>query len=99
MTLRNVEPLKLHIPQPRGRPGDPPDFSYLILLAPGEARRPEIDTPASEIRDLAFSLVRVLTDEGEAIGPWNPDLPSQALLSGLRSMLLTRAYYVRLFMC
>lgn len=97
MTLRNAEPLKLHIPQPRGRPGDPPDFSDLILPPPGEARRPEIDTPASEIRDLAFSLVRVLTDEGEAIGPWNPDLPPETLLSGLRSMLLTRAYDERMF--
>src|SRR5688572_11654309 len=51
MTLRNAEPLQLHIPQPRLRPGDAPDFSRLELPGPGEARRPDVDAGAAEFRD------------------------------------------------
>lgn len=49
------------------------------------------------MRDLPFGLVRVLDDSGEASGPWNPKLPTETLLAGLRAMLLTRAFDERLF--
>ncbi|HWU13378.1 MAG TPA: thiamine pyrophosphate-dependent dehydrogenase E1 component subunit alpha, partial [Caulobacter sp.] len=52
---------------------------------------------AAEIRDLAFDLIRVLDDEGRAVGPWAPELSPEILTQGLRAMLLTRAYDERMF--
>jgi 2-oxoisovalerate dehydrogenase E1 component alpha subunit len=95
--LRNRRALSLHIPQPARRPGEAPDFSGLRLPEPGEARRPEQDASAADMRDLAFSLVRVLDAEGEPVGPWTPSLSSDGLIGGLRTMLLTRAYDERMF--
>ena len=89
-------PLSLHIPEPHGRPGTPPDFGHLRFSAPGEARRPPVDAPAAEIRDLADSLIRVLDDSGQAVGPWDPKLDAERLRLGLRFMTLTRAYDERM---
>jgi TPP-dependent pyruvate/acetoin dehydrogenase alpha subunit len=36
----------------------------------GEARRPEVDVALAAIRDLAYSIIRVLNRNGEAVGPW-----------------------------
>jgi 2-oxoisovalerate dehydrogenase E1 component alpha subunit len=90
-------PLSLHIPQPSRRPGQTADFSHLVLSAAGETCRPEVETSASEIRDLAFGLVRVLNGEGLAVGPWDPRLDTEVLVAGLRNMCLTRAYDDRMF--
>ncbi len=89
-------PLSLHIPEPRFRPGEKPDFGDLRLSAPGEARRPPIDAPAADFRDLAESLIRVLDDKGRATGPWDPKLEPDRLRLGLRNMMLTRAYDERM---
>jgi 2-oxoisovalerate dehydrogenase E1 component alpha subunit len=90
-------PLQLHIPEPPFRPGDKPDFSGLQIPPAGAVRRPAIDTPAAEIRDLAFDLIRVLDEEGKAVGPWNPGLDSEILHPALRTMLLTRTYDDRMY--
>jgi 2-oxoisovalerate dehydrogenase E1 component alpha subunit len=95
--LRNREPLRLHIPQPKRRPGEPPDFSDFKPPPAGAAPRPSVATPAAEMRELAFDLIRVLDDDGRAIGPWTPDLSVERLKAGLRLMLLTRAYDDRMF--
>jgi 2-oxoisovalerate dehydrogenase E1 component alpha subunit len=89
-------PLSLHIPEPRGRPGERPDFGDMRFSAPGEARRPPIDAPAAEIRDLAEGLIRVLDDGGRAVGAWDPKLDVDRLRRGLRFMMLTRAYDERM---
>jgi 2-oxoisovalerate dehydrogenase E1 component alpha subunit len=89
-------PLSLHIPEPRFRPGEKPDFSDLRLSAPGEVRRPAVDAPAAEFRDLADSLIRVLDENGQPIGPWDPRLEPDRLRQGLRAMMLTRAYDERM---
>jgi 2-oxoisovalerate dehydrogenase E1 component alpha subunit len=89
--------LSLHIPQPRARPGEPADFSGLVLQAAGEQRRPAPSTPARELGDMPFGLVRVLDDEGIAHGPWDPNLDPERLLAGLRAMLLTRIFDERMF--
>lgn len=49
------------------------------------------------MRDLPYTLIRVLDDEGEATGAWNPQLTPDQLRAGLRSMLLTRVFDDRLF--
>jgi len=95
--LPNRRSLSLHIPQPARRPGEHADFSGLRLPEPGEARRPPLETPAADMRDQAFSLVRVLDADGLPVGPWTPDLSADQLISGLRTMLLTRAYDERMF--
>jgi 2-oxoisovalerate dehydrogenase E1 component alpha subunit len=30
--------------------------------------------PAAETRDLVYSLIRVLDEDGKAVGPWDPRL-------------------------
>ncbi len=85
-------PLRFHVPEPSARPGDDPDFSYLALSPAGEVRRPPVDVAPADIRDLADSLVRVLDDDGRAVGPWAPDVGTEALRAGLRSMMTTRTY-------
>ena len=86
----------LHIPRPTARPGDAPDFSYLQLSDAGEVDRPPIDARASDIEHLALNMVRVLDDDHEAKGPWDPRLDADTLLRALRLMVLTRAYDERM---
>lgn len=95
--LANHPQLSLHIPEPPGRPGDLPDFSHLRLSAAGDVDRPPIDAPETSLRELPYRLIRVLDDAGRAVGPWNPALPADQLLRGLRAMMLTRAFDERLF--
>lgn len=49
-----------------------------------------------EIHDLAYSLIRVLNDDGTAKGDWAPDLSADVLRKGLRDMMKTRAYDARM---
>ncbi len=43
-------PLKFHVPEPAGRPGDDPDFSYLNVPKAGAVRKPDIDVDPKEIK-------------------------------------------------
>src|SRR5438034_3256933 len=95
--MKREAPLSLHIPEAKFRPGDKPDFSYLHLPKAGEAKRPKIDAKASETRELAYGLVRVLDDESNAVGPWNPKLDAATLKKALRAMMLTRAFDDRMY--
>ncbi|MGC1304934.1 MAG: thiamine pyrophosphate-dependent enzyme [Caulobacteraceae bacterium] len=95
--MKNSIPLSLHVPEPQNRPGDAPDFTGMDLPAAGSTERPEIDTPALKMRDLAYGLIRVLDDEGHAVGPWNPRLEPDVLRQGLRAMMLTRAFDDRMY--
>jgi 2-oxoisovalerate dehydrogenase E1 component alpha subunit len=88
--------LRLNVPEPTGRPGRATDFSYLHLSAPGAVRRPPVDVSPVDTGDLAYALVRVLDDEGRAVGPWVPTLDVDRLRRGLRAMLKTRAFDARM---
>ena len=90
------KPLHLHVPEPTGRPGHDTDFSYLPLSAAGAKRRPPVDVAAAQTNDLAFALIRVLDDDGRALGPWAPQVDAALLQRGLRAMLLTRAFDARM---
>ena len=85
-----------HVPQPVARPGDKVDFSHLVIPAAGSVGKPPIDADADGMRDHAYALVRVLDDDGEAVGPWDPGLSPAELKRGLRAMMLTRAYDARM---
>ena len=90
------EPLRLHVPEPTGRPGHDTDFSYLPLSDAGAVRRPPVDVQAAQTSDLAFTLIRVLDKDGNAVGPWAPDVDVALLKKGLRAMLRTRSFDVRM---
>jgi len=88
--------LRLNVPEPTGRPGRPTDFSYLHLSAAGAVRRPPVDVSPADTWDLAYALVRVLDDQGRAVGPWVPAIDADRLRRGLRAMMKTRAFDARM---
>ena len=89
-------PLRLHVPEPTGRPGHGTDFSYLHLSPAGAVQRPPVDIQPVETSDLAYTLVRVLDDDGRAVGPWAPQIDTDRLRLGLRVMMKTRAFDARM---
>ena len=90
------EPLRLRIPEPVARPGDPPAFRDLHIDRAGEVRRPPIDVAAADIIDLGADMIRVLDVRGEAVGPWAGTLDADELRAGLRDMLTVRAFDARM---
>ncbi|MGJ9416551.1 3-methyl-2-oxobutanoate dehydrogenase (2-methylpropanoyl-transferring) subunit alpha [Massilia sp. CMS3.1] len=89
-------PLSLHVPEPTGRPGCKTDFSYLQMSPAGAVRRPEVDVLFGDTADLVSVLIRVLDDEGNAVGPWAPDISIEQLRFGLRTMMKTRIFDARM---
>ena len=96
--MSNCSPLSLHVPEPEFRPGSRPDFSEVSIPKAGSVRRPPIDVAPEEVRDLGYSIIRVLNRAGEAVGPWSGELSDEALLDGLKTMMKVRAYDVRMQM-
>ncbi|MDE2415116.1 MAG: 3-methyl-2-oxobutanoate dehydrogenase (2-methylpropanoyl-transferring) subunit alpha [Comamonadaceae bacterium] len=88
--------LRLHVPEPTGRPGCSTDFSYLSISPAGAVRRPPTDTAPADTADLATSLVRVLDDDGKAVGPWAPAMHPERMRRGLRAMMKTRVFDARM---
>ncbi len=93
----NSPALTLHVPEPHYRPGDAVDFSHLTVSEPGAQPRPDEACPAAETHPLATDLIRVLGDDNQAHGPWNPRLDAETLRTMLRHMALTRAFDERMF--
>ena len=88
--------LAFHVPEPALRPGDEPDFSHVAIPQAGSVRRPKVDERPEAMRDLAFSIIRVLNREGEAVGPWAGSLGPDELAAGLRHMMTLRAFDARM---
>jgi len=84
--------LRLHVPEPSGRPGCSTDFSYLHVSEAGALRKPPVDTSHFDTADLAYGLIRVLGSDGEAVGPWAPDISVDRLRLGLCAMMRTRIF-------
>src|SRR4051794_20229004 len=93
----NRPALSLHVPEPEARPGDAVDFSWIDIPEAGSVRRPDPHAPAAETHDLVASLVRVLDDEGKAVGPWDPKLDPDTLRRILRDMMLVRVFDDRMY--
>jgi 2-oxoisovalerate dehydrogenase E1 component alpha subunit len=93
----NLPPLALHVPEPRFRPGDPVDFEAVAVPPADAARRPDTSAPAADFHELAYTLVRVLDENHQAVGAWNPRLAPDVLRRMLRSMARTRAFDERMF--
>ena len=96
--MAGYAPLTLHVPEPAVRPGDNPDFSSVRIPRAGSVGRPEVDADPESIRDLAYSIIRVLNRDGEAVGPWAGLLSDAELLEGLRHMMTLRAFDARMLM-
>src|SRR4028118_1691854 len=96
--MDDIHPLSLHVPEPAVRPGDTPDFSNVQIAKAGSIPRPEVDVDPETIRDLAFSVIRVLNRTGEAVGPWAGLLTNEELLQGLQDMMTLRTLDARLRM-
>jgi 2-oxoisovalerate dehydrogenase E1 component alpha subunit len=93
----NRPALSLHVPEPEARPGDEVDFSHIVIPPAGSVARPDVSAPASELRDLAYTLVRVLDEEGHAVGPWDPRLDADSLRRMLRDMAMVRVFDDRMY--
>jgi 2-oxoisovalerate dehydrogenase E1 component alpha subunit len=93
----NRPELSLHVPEPKFRPGDTPDFSDLEIPAAGSAPKPDIAASAAETEPLTTGLIRVLDDSGKAVGPWDPKLDSDTLRKILRDMVLQRIFDDRMY--
>jgi 2-oxoisovalerate dehydrogenase E1 component alpha subunit len=87
----------MRVPEPRARPGAPPDFHDLSIPDAGSIRRPAVDAHPSTFRDLAYGLIRVLDNDGIARGDWNPELDATVLVTALKQMILTRAFDQRMY--
>jgi 2-oxoisovalerate dehydrogenase E1 component alpha subunit len=90
------EPLTLHVPEPAVRPGGTPDFSNVKIPKAGAVPQPDVDVDPETIRDLAFSIIRVLNRNGEAVGPWAGLLSDEELIEGMRHMMTLRTFDARM---
>lgn len=89
-------PLVLHVPAPAVRPGGTPSFAEMQVPDAGAARRPDVTAAPEDIRDLAYTVIRVLDGDGAAVGPWAGLLTDDELLEGLRHMMRLRAFDSRM---
>jgi 2-oxoisovalerate dehydrogenase E1 component alpha subunit len=89
--------LVLHVPEPKYRPGDTADFSHIAIGQPGDQPRPDEGAHPSQMAGLAYGLIRVLGDDNQAHGPWNPRLDAETLRRMLGHMALVRAFDERMF--
>lgn len=94
---RNAPALALHVPEPPYRPGDTPDFSSIAVPPAGAAPRPDTIAPARDTFPLTDALVRVLDDEGRAVGPWDPKIDPDTLRKMLRDMVTVRVFDDRMY--
>ncbi|MGI9356801.1 MAG: thiamine pyrophosphate-dependent enzyme, partial [Rhizobiaceae bacterium] len=91
--MKSPKPLTFEVPEPLNRPGSEPDFSDMEIPQAGTVRRPEVDSSAEQMKDMARTMVRVLSRDGVAVGPWaEPTLKPETLLTGVRSMMRMRAF-------
>ncbi|MCY7271928.1 MAG: 3-methyl-2-oxobutanoate dehydrogenase (2-methylpropanoyl-transferring) subunit alpha [Sphingomonas bacterium] len=93
----NRPALALHVPEPQYRPGDTPDFSSIDVPAAGAAPRPDVMAEAEETFPLCTHLVRVLDDDGRAVGPWDPRLDPDTLRKMYRDMKTVRVFDDRMY--
>ena len=59
-------------------------------------KRPALDEKVERVALMRKQLVRVLDDDGAAVGEWVPDLSVEAKLAGLRDMLTVRTFDARM---
>ncbi|MCX7562554.1 thiamine pyrophosphate-dependent enzyme [Xanthomonadaceae bacterium XH05] len=94
--MSDTTPLRLHVPEPSARPGQRTDFSYIKLSPAGALPALPLEVCSQQTASYTQGLIRVLDDDGNAVGDWAKDIPDEHLLRALHAMLKTRAYDARL---
>lgn len=75
------------------RPGDEPTFGGAFEQQPEDLNRPDPATCSSQDTTAhAQGLIRVLNDDHEAKGEWNPSLDAETLILGLEYMMRLRIF-------
>jgi 2-oxoisovalerate dehydrogenase E1 component alpha subunit len=87
--------LRLRIPEPRRLTGAGERVARHISPA-GEMRKPDLDEKVERLALMRKQLVRVIDDDGSAVGPWVPELTVEDKVRGLRDMMLVRSFDARL---
>jgi 2-oxoisovalerate dehydrogenase E1 component alpha subunit len=87
-------PLRLHIPEPAR--GHQPADRVRYISAAGEMRKPELDEKVERVALMRKQLLRVIDDDGTAVGEWVPELSVDDRRTGLRDMLLVRSFDARM---
>ena len=88
-------PLQLRMPTPTRGP-HAVARTWRHVRPAGEMPRPKLDERVERIAAMRKMLVRVLDDEGRAVGEWAPDLASDVLVAGLTDMVRLRALDTRM---
>lgn len=96
--MSDATPLSFRVPAPEIRPGDTPDFSDVSIPKAGTTRRPPVDSDPEDLRDLAFTIIRVMSRDGDAVGDWALNLTDEDLRTGLCHMMRLRAFDARMLM-
>jgi 2-oxoisovalerate dehydrogenase E1 component alpha subunit len=84
-----------HVPEAPHRPGDEPNFAG-FAQQPADLPRPEPLADYDALRPHAAGLVRVMDDDAQARGPWNPTLEAVTLRRALEMMIRVRAFDARM---
>ena len=75
------------------RPGDEPSFGGAFVEQPGDLDRPDPATcNAQDTAPHAAGLIRVMNDDDEALGEWNPNLDTETMILGLEYMMRLRIF-------
>ncbi len=88
------EPLRLRIPEPAR--GKSKADQVRFISAAGEMAKPALDEKVERVALMRKQLVRVLDDDGNAVGDWVPELSTDEKRRGLRDMMLTRSFDARM---
>lgn len=84
--------MQLTVPEPPARPGETPDFSHLRITPAGTVSKPPIDVEPEATHPNTTMIIRVLDDQGDAVGEWAPDLADETKVRALKHLLETRAF-------
>ena len=83
---------KIHVPDAPFRPGEEASFENWPWK-PGDLPMPDPkNCHFQDTAELANGLVRVLDDDGNASGEWDPGLTAEQLLTGLEHMVRLRIF-------
>ena len=83
---------KIHVPDAPFRPGEEASFENWPWK-PGDFPMPDPkNCHFQDTAELANGLVRVLDDDGNASGEWDPGLTAEQLLTGLEHMVRLRIF-------
>ena len=86
--------LRLRIPEPAR--GEQPADRVRFISAAGEMSKPALDEKVERVALMRKQNVRVLDDDGNAVGDWVPELSTDDKITGLRDMMLVRAFDARM---